>query len=103
MKLNWTKVGGAVLVVSSLLAGWMAIDAQVSQDRFIDCLTERLSARDSYANADRASLKLVFVEVEAAVTPAQSRQAVAKYIASLNETDRLRSEKPIPTSVRACG
>lgn len=89
-------------MVSSVVAGWLAVDAHLDQDRFINCLTDRLQARNSYADADRAALKLAFTEVASAKTREESLAAITKYIQAMNDTDRLREEKPIPTNVRAC-
>jgi hypothetical protein len=102
MKINWTKVAGLVIVGSSVVAGWLAVDARLEQEKFVTCLADRLQARNSYADADRAALKLAFTEVASAKSREDSLAAITRYITSMNETDQLRERQPIPTSVRAC-
>lgn len=102
MRVNWTKVFGVVLIASSLVAGWFAIQTEVNQDRFITCLTGRLEARQDYADADRVALKLAFTEVANARTREESLAAINRYVTAVNSTDRLREETPIPTSLEAC-
>lgn len=92
----------AGLFLSWVTTSWIVIDFSQRQDRFVTCLTDRLQARNSYADADRSALKLAFTEVASAKTREESLAAITKYITSVNETDRLREDNPIPTSVKAC-
>lgn len=103
MKVNWIRVGGAVLAVSSAVALWISVESRIAQDRFIHCVTNVVndhvnatSARTGFAEQDRLALKQVFLDVAHSTGREQTLAAITRYNTTIAKTEELRGQVKIP-------
>lgn len=113
--MNWFKqhglrLAGFVVLVSSVVFGWIAVDARIAHERFVECqarVTDALilswQARNLANEKDRLALKEVFLTVTNATTREQTRTALTKYNQAIATSDEERKANPIPPPPRtAC-
>lgn len=117
MKVNLVRVGGAIIAISSIIFGWIAIDARIESDRaqvrleeFVRCqvaVTDQivtvLTARTAFAEKDRVALRQVFLEVSQSKSSKDTLAALNRYNTAIALTDeeRAAAKLPAPPS-RAC-
>lgn len=113
--MNWFKqhglrLAGFVVLASSVVFGWIAVDARIAHERFVECqarVTDALiaswQARNVASEKDRLALKEVFVTVAIATTREQTLAALTKYNQAIAASDQERKDNPIPDPPRtAC-
>lgn len=110
MKVNWLRVGGAVIALSAVAAFIVSIDSRVKQDEFTRCAANVLdsaiitiNARAIPAEKDRLALKQVFLDVTHSTSREQTLAALNRYNAAVAASDAERANLPLPEPVHtAC-